>query len=101
MENDVINSMIGGNVTMKCKVNLPIDHIVSLTWSKLGQGNLAENRTTITNVFVQGFSTLQISDVSLDDAGKYLCQAILRYGSDRNDHLVSAARYTVVDVSGK
>lgn len=99
MENDVINATTGGILTLKCKVNLPVDHIVSLTWSKTGPGIFSEDRTTITNIFTQGYSTLQISDVGLEDAGQYLCQALLSFGSIFNDVMIPAVRSAIVDVT--
>lgn len=81
MENEMVNITTGNSLTLKCKVNLPIDHISSFTWSKYGF--FLENRTTTTKFLSQGYSTLQISGVDLEDAGRYECRAILRFSDTR------------------
>ncbi|KAJ8027707.1 C-type mannose receptor 2 [Holothuria leucospilota] len=95
MENELVNTTTGSTLTLKCKVNLPVDHISSLTWSKCEPAFLPQYRLTITDSLSQGYSILQISDVSFSDAGQYHCKVVLSF----RDTTIPVARTTLVNVT--
>ncbi|KAJ8028093.1 C-type mannose receptor 2 [Holothuria leucospilota] len=95
LENELVNTTTGSTLTLKCKVNLPVDHISSLTWTKCEPSFLPQYRHTITDSLSQGYSILQISDVLLTDAGQYHCKVVLSFSNTT----IPVARTALVNVT--
>ncbi|KAJ8028092.1 C-type mannose receptor 2 [Holothuria leucospilota] len=95
LENEIVNTTTGSTINLKCKVNLPVDHISSLTWTKCEPGFLPQYRHTITNVLSQGYSILQVTDLLLEDAGEYHCKVVLSF----RDTETPVVKSVVVDVT--
>lgn len=94
LENESVNTTTGSTFTLKCTVNLPVDHIYSLEWISWEPAFLPHGRYTIKDSFSQGYSILKISDVSFADAGQYRCKVILLLRNDKK-HVATTASVTV------